>query len=1074
MRTRNKLFVLVSVILIAAFAAGMALADDGQLFRRNISKTPDQESEKAAISMMRFYVPAQAADGTLLEGIDYYDAEGALVDTRQYAKPLISTYIDEMAHEDPGSELMAYATAGGVAFANFDAHAALSLDDGATWKNYNLSRSADLSSFVLHDGLPYPGSVFQMVHAVAGKRVMAAWISRYCDGGEPLYTYTDEEIGELQTAYPHLTDLYARDIFGVSGTQKSVDYTLQGFPEVGEIPYGCVWTARGEIVSDEETGTYDILWTKAERLTSGRRDANRIEIASAENAGFVIVWQEDPEGLRPGQGLGPGEGWSGAVVNQKTDIWYSYIGWQDFDLVEANDESTIILAEYLDDTQPKIVVPMAMPVRITDNDMCKPVNDDPYCYYDFDQGPVVSGSEWEEPTEPSSESDYCSDSYLWTKPDGISTMTVCVAEDSRIMTGQTGASRPRIGMYSYTLDDGGTPDILDDDVTSAWVLFAAEESKGLGYLIDENEEAIEIGKNMWYYTFDMSQPTYVEQGLMLNQPATLDPETGEPFEVLIDEFGNELYNTEIARRFSLVAQSAAKADASQSQTTAFLLYKQGIINQGGPADIFARRLVLQDEFDVRVDNPYAYENMLCDEWLVDPTSEGETPANINYIHGVCNSPAINLSGTSIVACDNNLGDCAEDFPWEGGTQDFPKVTEWVQTGPDFVDQSGPGEVTDWGNLDDQSWENPYDVAKGHRGFLDGDFLMVMYAWAPNWKANTVGNDHYNLYVRRSFDGGQTFTTLPANFIASDTFEYSGDGTSFDENYGVGGNFTTVTLSFGAGQFEQARNVSLLTGNKITILDPRYTPTSGLAQVKIEDLLELGVEIEEDDAVRDPSKFFIVYETGDNTTVAEGEAVPLDLFYSRGYDFGDDYDLVDYYKDKDGDGTDELVSEWDWLENKQDDLSGEAGVTANPAGTFFYAVWNQWQESEEEVITNSDDIFRRVMYLDDTDSIPTSSLLFVSAYAIELEDDLTLVGTARDNDHLGDGPDIVEYAWYVDDSTIPAFTGKDWKFRVTNMKPGFHSFGFSGKDNEGNWSQRSTVTIMVVEELHTVSMPLMNK
>jgi len=150
------------------------------------------------------------------------------------------------------------------------------------------------------------------------------------------------------------------------------------------------------------------------------------------------------------------------------------------------------------------------------------------------------------------------------------------------------------------------------------------------------------------------------------------------------------------------------------------------------------------------------------------------------------------------------------------------------------------------------------------------------------------------------------------------------------------------------------------------------------------------------------------------------------------------------------------------------------VTANPAGTFFYAVWNQWQESEEEVITNSDDIFRRVMYLDDTDALPTSSLLFVSAYAIELEDDLTLVGTARDNDHLGDGPGIVEYAWYVDDSTTPAFTGKDWKFRVTNMKPGFHSFGFSGKDNEGNWSKRSTVTIMVVEELHTVSMPLMNK
>ena len=46
-----------------------------------------------------------------------------------------------------------------------------------------------------------------------------------------------------------------------------------------------------------------------------------------------MVWQEDPEGLRPGQGLGPGEGWSGAIVNQKTDMWYSFIGWDEFDLV---------------------------------------------------------------------------------------------------------------------------------------------------------------------------------------------------------------------------------------------------------------------------------------------------------------------------------------------------------------------------------------------------------------------------------------------------------------------------------------------------------------------------------------------------------------------------------------------------------------------------------------------------------------------------------------------------------------------------------------------------------------------
>ena len=35
-----------------------------------------------------------------------------------------------------------------------------------------------------------------------------------------------------------------------------------------------------------------------------------------------------------------------------------------------------------------------------------------------------------------------------------------------------------------------------------------------------------------------------------------------------------------------------------------------------------------------------------------------------------------------------------------------------------------------------------------------------------------------------------------------------------------------------------------------------------------------------DDERDRSRFFVVYETGDNTTVSLGEATPLNLYYSR--------------------------------------------------------------------------------------------------------------------------------------------------------------------------------------------------
>ena len=96
-------------------------------------------------------------------------------------------------------------------------------------------------------------------------------------------------------------------------------------------------------------------------------------------------------------------------------------------------------------------------------------------------------------------------------------------------------------------------------------------------------------------------------------------------------------------------------------------------------------------------------------------------------------------------------------------------------------------------------------------------------------------------------------------------------------------------------------------------------------------------------------------------------------------------MMDYTTDTD----DPLLDRWPWVENKADILSGEAGMVANPGGTFMYTVWNQWQELEEDVITNSDIWFRRLMYLPDDrpDGTP-------STRAIQVSDDLQLVGASR--------------------------------------------------------------------------------
>ncbi len=92
--------------------------------------------------------------------------------------------------------------------------------------------------------------------------------------------------------------------------------------------------------------------------------------------------------------------------------------------------------------------------------------------------------------------------------------------------------------------------------------------------------------------------------------------------------------------------------------------------------------------------------------------------------------------------------------------------------------------------------------------------------------------------------------------------------------------------------------------RITTLDPRYAPTGSPRGETMTDDCTDGLfvdasviegiftcddlSVDYDSDVRNPSRYFIVFETGDNNTVADGEAEPLDLFYSRAESFGDDY------------------------------------------------------------------------------------------------------------------------------------------------------------------------------------------
>ncbi|MFN2235070.1 MAG: hypothetical protein ACK2U1_12660, partial [Anaerolineales bacterium] len=169
MNKKRIVTILTIVILFALVMVGVVYAEDSIMFRRNVSHTPDQETERANLMQMTFYVPAQSSDGTVGIPIEYYDGEGVLVESRDYAKPLIAVYIDGLLEE---SEEEIVSILSGAGWGAHDAYAALSLDDGATWKRTNLSNSAELSSFVLKDGHQYPGDAHNMTFAIAGDKVL--------------------------------------------------------------------------------------------------------------------------------------------------------------------------------------------------------------------------------------------------------------------------------------------------------------------------------------------------------------------------------------------------------------------------------------------------------------------------------------------------------------------------------------------------------------------------------------------------------------------------------------------------------------------------------------------------------------------------------------------------------------------------------------------------------------------------------------------------------------------------------------------------------------------------------------
>jgi hypothetical protein len=266
---------------------------------------------------------------------------------------------------------------------------------------------------------------------------------------------------------------------------------------------------------------------------------------------------------------------------------------------------------------------------------------------------------------------------------------------------------------------------------------------------------------------------------------------------------------------------------------------------------------------------------------------------------------------------------------------------------DPFDAEKPVKMLRWSwspaNLADSSAANPYTDAHAHRGALYKDDLVIAYTLTPNWGRR--GNDKYDLYIRRSFDGGQSWKTDPKASASIEhnvvfrvpVIDYDTQTVTWDEE--------VVTTVYAKNVDEPPRNISNLRNNRISVLEPRLIKTPGT--------ITSSYGFPED--VNNPAVYQIAYGTEFNQNqLPEGVVypqIPLDIYYGRTLDKGQHFEGV-VVTPQGGSGKPE--EGWNMLA-KDHPYQGAPQIRQTPDGSRLYGIW--LEESGE----GSDIMFRRIDY-----------------------------------------------------------------------------------------------------------------
>ena len=299
--------------------------------------------------------------------------------------------------------------------------------------------------------------------------------------------------------------------------------------------------------------------------------------------------------------------------------------------------------------------------------------------------------------------------------------------------------------------------------------------------------------------------------------------------------------------------------------------------------------------------------------------------------------------------------------WSKGLCNVSTVTPvetWINPDRDPNAKGDGVKVCSWvqpeGNLGHKSGVNPYEDARAHRGQIRGDFVVMGYSYTPNWAASKNAHDKYDFYIRRSFNGGERWTTDPEtelDVVHTDVF-FDPEGMSQVELDEEGNDVSAPSKHYsventypGGGGYEPARNITLLKNNKISVIEPRLVAVPGTIKKN-----GVYTGVPEDKA--NTNVFYVAF--GTSTNLKDVEKAPEDLFLSFSNDRGNTLFMDEWVVNPDSAGNNPGETKTGWYRLAKDDAEqGEVQIRMTPDGSRFYSSWL------DEGQGGSDIVFRRM-------------------------------------------------------------------------------------------------------------------